>query len=73
MPVAKQDVTATYSIFPQRHAPVVVQPYDRRQQHPELETMGIVDDAVEDGVGEGWIAEHNIIPQYRNDWNDCHP
>ena len=28
---------------------------------PELETMGIVDDAVEDGVGEGGIADH-IVP-----------
>jgi hypothetical protein len=40
---------------------------------PELERMGIVDDAVEDGISEGRLAEHNIILQYRNDWNDCHP
>jgi hypothetical protein len=32
--------------------------------------MGVVDDAVEDGVGEGRLAEHDITPQYRN---DCHP
>ena len=32
---------------------------------PELETMGIVDDAVEDGVGEGGIADH-IVPAV--DW-----
>ena len=36
---------------------------------PELETMGIVDDAVEDGVGEGGIAEHDVTPQYRNDYH----
>jgi hypothetical protein len=30
--------------------------------------MGIVDNAVKDGVGEGGIAEHDITPQY---WNDC--
>jgi hypothetical protein len=32
--------------------------------------MSIVDDAVEDGVGEGGLPEHVITPQYRN---DCHP
>jgi hypothetical protein len=29
----------------------------------ELEAMGIMDDAVEDGVGAGGIAEHGAIPQ----------
>jgi hypothetical protein len=28
----------------------------------ELEAMSIVDDAVEDGVGEGGFAEHGAIP-----------
>ena len=36
----------------------------------ELEAMGIVDDAVEDGVGEGRFAEQDVTPQYRS---DCHP
>jgi hypothetical protein len=30
---------------------------------PELEAMGIVDDAVKDGVGEGGITEHGAVPQ----------
>src|SRR5215471_15449263 len=36
----------------------------------ELQSVSIVDDAVEDGVGQGRLAEHDITPQYRN---DCHP
>jgi hypothetical protein len=29
-----------------------------------------VDNAVENGVGESGLAEHDVTPQYRN---DCHP
>jgi hypothetical protein len=32
--------------------------------------MGVVNEAVEDGVGISWVAEHDVTPQY---WNDCHP
>jgi len=28
--------------------------------------MGVVDEAVEDGVGECGLAEHDIKPQYRS-------
>jgi hypothetical protein len=28
--------------------------------------MGIVDDAVEDGVSESGLAEHGGMPQFRN-------
>jgi hypothetical protein len=28
-----------------------------------------MDDAVENGVSQGGIAEHDVTPQYRN---DCH-
>jgi hypothetical protein len=31
--------------------------------------MGAMDDAVQNGVAESGIAEHDITPQY---WNDCH-
>jgi hypothetical protein len=36
----------------------------------EIDAMGAMDDAVENGVGQGGIAEHDITPQY---WNDCQP
>ena len=36
----------------------------------EIEAMGIVDEAVEDSVGIGRLAEHGGMPQYRN---DCQP
>ena len=36
----------------------------------ELQSVSIVDDAVEDGVGQSRLAEHDITPQY---WNDCQP
>jgi len=32
----------------------------------ELQAMGIVNDAIEDGVGECWLTEHDIKPQYRS-------
>jgi hypothetical protein len=35
----------------------------------EIDTVGVVDEAVEDGVGISRVAEHDITPQYRN---DCH-
>ena len=28
----------------------------------ELEAMGVVNDPVEDGVGEGWLAEYDWMP-----------
>src|SRR5205807_5111553 len=35
----------------------------------EVDAMGAMDDAVENGVGQRWIAEHDVRPQYRN---GCH-
>jgi len=32
---------------------------------PELEAMGVVDEAVEDGVGEGGVADHCRLPLFR--------
>jgi hypothetical protein len=33
----------------------------------EVDAMGAMDDAVENGVGQGGIAEQDVTPQYRND------
>ena len=33
----------------------------------ELQAVGVVDDAVEDGVCVGWVAEHDMKPLYRSD------
>jgi len=33
----------------------------------ELEAMGVMDDAVEDGVGEGRLTEHCRMPLFRID------
>jgi hypothetical protein len=33
----------------------------------QLDAMGVVDDAVEDRVGKGWIAEHLWMPQRLTD------
>ena len=34
----------------------------------EVDTVRTVDDAIEDGVAESRIAEHDGTPQYRSDW-----
>ena len=35
----------------------------------EIDAMGAMDDAVENGIHQNGIAEHDVTPQY---WNDCH-
>ena len=35
----------------------------------EIDAVGVVNEAVEDGIRMSRVAEHGITPQY---WNDCH-
>ena len=34
----------------------------------ELDAVGAMEDAVEDGVGQSWIAEYHRLPPFRIDW-----
>jgi hypothetical protein len=68
---ADPPIPLSWIAYSSRKCQWFLEPSEREQRCAifEIDAMGAMDDAVENGIHQNGIAEHDVTPQY---WNDCH-